>query len=166
MTRLLTLLCAALTATAPAVASDVQPASAPASTPASAATPVPANDIVARAAREPGAVLTPSGMVFQVLREGHGVMPLLTDYVRVHYVGTFPDGREFDSSIRRGVPAVFGLTRVIKCWTEGLQRIKVGGKARLTCPPAVAYGDRGAGNVIPPNATLIFEVELLAIRGL
>lgn len=166
MTRLLTLLCAALTATAPAVASDVQPARAPASTPASAATPVPANDIVARAAREPGAVLTPSGMVFQVLREGHGVMPLLTDYVRVHYVGTFPDGREFDSSIRRGVPAVFGLTRVIKCWTEGLQRIKVGGKARLTCPPAVAYGDRGAGNVIPPNTTLIFEVELLAIRGL
>lgn len=166
MSRLITLLTAVLAASAPAVASDVQPASAAASTPVSAAAPVPANDIVARAAREPGAVLTPSGMVYQVLREGHGVMPVATDFVRVHYVGTFPDGREFDSSVRRGVPAEFGLRRVIKCWTEGVQRIKVGGKARLTCPPAVAYGDRGAGNVIPPNATLIFEVELLGIRGL
>jgi FKBP-type peptidyl-prolyl cis-trans isomerase FkpA len=85
--------------------------------------------------------------------------------VRVHYRGTLPDGKEFDSSYARGKPAEFPLDRVIRCWTEGLQRLKVGGKARLTCPPGIAYGDRGAGGVIPPNATLHFEVELLGIVG-
>jgi FKBP-type peptidyl-prolyl cis-trans isomerase FkpA len=85
--------------------------------------------------------------------------------VRVHYRGTLPDGKEFDSSYARNQPAEFPLNRVIKCWTEGVQRIKVGGKARLTCPPGIAYGERGAGGVIPPNATLLFEVELLGIVG-
>ena len=88
-----------------------------------------------------------------------------TDVVRVHYRGTFMDGREFDSSYQRGRPAEFALNRVIKCWTEGVQLMKVGGKAKLTCPPAIAYGARGAGGVIPPNATLQFEVELIAIAS-
>ena len=83
--------------------------------------------------------------------------------VKVHYRGTLPDGTEFDSSYKRGQPAAFPLGGVIPCWTEGVQRIKVGGKARLTCPSAIAYGPRGAGGVIPPNATLHFEVELLDI---
>ena len=88
------------------------------------------------------------------------------DTVRVHYRGSFPDGREFDSSYTRGKPATFPLDRVIKCWTEGLQRMKVGGQARLTCPAAIAYGERGAGGgAIPPNAVLLFDVELLGIDG-
>jgi FKBP-type peptidyl-prolyl cis-trans isomerase FkpA len=121
-------------------------------------------DALARAAAEPGAVVTPSGLVYRPLAEGKGASPTATDTVRVHYRGTLPDGTEFDSSIKRGQPSSFPLNRVIKCWTEGVQRMKVGGKARLTCPAAIAYGERGAGNVIPPNATLVFEVELLAIN--
>ena len=108
-------------------------------------------------------VTTSSGLVYQSLKEGQGAHPTATDVVRVHYRGTFPDGREFDSSYQRGKPIEFPLQRVIKCWTEGVQRMKVGGKARLTCPSAIAYGDKGAGNVIPPGATLHFEVELLGI---
>lgn len=108
-------------------------------------------------------VTTPSGLVFQSLKEGAGAAPAASNVVRVHYKGTFPDGREFDSSYSRGQPAEFPLNRVIKCWTEGVQRMKVGGKARLTCPPAIAYGERGAGRTIPPNATLQFEIELLGI---
>ncbi|MEY8879747.1 MAG: FKBP-type peptidyl-prolyl cis-trans isomerase, partial [Leptothrix sp. (in: b-proteobacteria)] len=88
-----------------------------------------------------------------------------TDQVRVHYRGTLPNGTEFDSSYKRGQPATFPLNRVIPCWTEGLQKMKVGGKARLTCPPGIAYGAAGAGGVIPPNATLHFEVELLGVNG-
>jgi FKBP-type peptidyl-prolyl cis-trans isomerase FkpA len=117
------------------------------------------------AATEGRAVTTDSGLVYQSLREGNGSSPLATDVVRVHYRGTFPDGREFDSSYQRGQPTEFPLNRVIRCWTEGVQRMKVGGKARLTCPAAIAYGERGAGGVIPPNATLNFEIELLAIVG-
>ena len=124
------------------------------------------NDVLAKAAAEPGAQVTPSGLVFRSLKEGAGASPIATDVVKVHYRGTLPDGREFDSSIKRGQPASFPLNRVIKCWTEGVQRIKVGGKAKLTCPAAIAYGDRGAGGgEIPPNATLLFEVELLGING-
>jgi len=122
-------------------------------------------DIAAKAAKEPGAEVTPSGLVYRALKEGSGPSPQATDKVRVHYRGTFPDGKEFDSSYSRGQPAEFALDRVIKCWTEGVQRLKVGGKAKLTCPPAIAYGERGAGGVIPPNATLQFEVELLSIAG-
>jgi FKBP-type peptidyl-prolyl cis-trans isomerase FkpA len=122
-------------------------------------------DAAAAAAKEPGAVVTPSGLVFRSLQDGSGPSPAAGDTVKVNYRGTFPDGREFDSSYKRGQPIEFPLDRVIKCWTEGVQRMKVGGKARLTCPPAIAYGERGAGNVVPPNATLIFEVELLGIKG-
>lgn len=117
----------------------------------------------AAAAKEPGAVVAPSGLVFRSLKDGTGASPAATDVVRVHYKGMFPDGREFDSSYGRGQPTEFPLNRVIKCWTEGVQHIKVGGKAKLTCPPSIAYGARGAGNVIPPNATLLFEIELLDI---
>jgi FKBP-type peptidyl-prolyl cis-trans isomerase FkpA len=120
-------------------------------------------DPLKAAAAEAGAVVTDSGLVFRSLKDGSGPTPAAGDTVRVHYRGTLPDGKEFDSSIKRGQPAEFPLNRVIKCWTEGVQRIKVGGKAKLTCPPAIAYGERGAGGVIPPNATLLFEVELLGI---
>lgn len=120
---------------------------------------------LATAAKEAGAVVTPSGLVYRSLKDGSGASPGPTDTVKVHYRGTFPDGREFDSSFKRGVPIEFGLNQVIKCWTEGVQRMKVGGKAKLSCPATIAYGERGAGGVIPPNATLQFEVELLAING-
>jgi len=121
--------------------------------------------VAAAAAKEAGAVVTPSGLVYRALKDGTGAGPAATDTVKVHYKGSFPDGKEFDSSYARGEPAEFPLNRVIKCWTEGLQRMKVGGKAKLTCPSAIASGERGAGGVIPPNATLLFEVELLGIVG-
>ncbi|MCU0925265.1 MAG: FKBP-type peptidyl-prolyl cis-trans isomerase [Hydrogenophaga sp.] len=117
------------------------------------------------AAKEPGALVTASGLVFRSLKDGAGAAPGANDTVKVHYKGTFPDGKEFDSSYSRGTPIEFPLNRVIPCWTEGVQRIKVGGKAKLTCPSSIAYGARGAGGVIPPNATLVFEVELLGING-
>jgi FKBP-type peptidyl-prolyl cis-trans isomerase FkpA len=117
------------------------------------------------AAKEPGAVVTSSGLVYRALKEGSGASPKASDAVKVHYRGTFPDGREFDSSYKRGEPISFPLSGVIPCWTEGVQRMKVGGKAKLTCPPQIAYGARGAAGVIPPNATLLFEVELLGING-
>jgi FKBP-type peptidyl-prolyl cis-trans isomerase FkpA len=121
--------------------------------------------VVAAAAKEPGAVVKPSGLVFLSQRDGSGASPGPTDTVRVNYRGTFPDGREFDSSYKRGQAIEFPLNGVIKCWTEGVQLMKVGGKARLTCPSGLAYGERGAGSVVPPNATLVFEVELLGIKG-
>ncbi len=108
-------------------------------------------------------VTTATGLVYQELVAGTGEQPTAADKVRVHYVGTFADGREFDSSVSRGQPAEFPLGRVIKCWTEGVQRMKVGGKARLTCPASIAYGEKGAGGVIPPGATLYFDVELLGV---
>ena len=117
------------------------------------------------AAKEPGAVVTASGLVFRSLKDGTGDSPKASDKVKVNYRGTFPDGKEFDSSYKRNEPIVFGLNQVIKCWTEGVQRMKVGGKAKMTCPATIAYGERGAGGVIPPNATLLFEVELLGING-
>jgi len=119
----------------------------------------------AAAAKEPGAVVTASGLVYRSLKDGSGASPAASDRVKVHYRGTFPDGREFDSSYKRNEAIEFPLSGVIKCWTEGVQRMKVGGKAKLTCPASIAYGERGAGGVIPPNATLLFEVELLAING-
>lgn len=123
------------------------------------------NAVADAAAKEPGAVTTTSGLVFRSLQDGNGVSPTASDRVKVHYKGTFPDGREFDSSYKRGTPIEFPLNGVIPCWTEGVQRMKVGGKAKLTCPPQIAYGSRGAGGVIPPNATLQFEVELLGINS-
>ena len=123
------------------------------------------NDVAQVAAKEPGAKVTASGLVFRSLQDGQGASPVATDKVKVHYRGTFPDGKEFDSSFKRNQPIDFPLNAVIPCWTEGVQLMKVGGKAKLTCPPAIAYGARGAGGVIPPNATLQFEVELIAIAG-
>ncbi len=125
-----------------------------------------AQDAVAAAsAKEAGAVVAASGLVYRALKDGTGASPTASDKVKVHYRGTFPDGKEFDSSYKRGEPIEFALNGVIPCWTEGVQRMKVGGKAKLTCPSAIAYGARGAGGVIPPNATLLFEVELLGING-
>jgi FKBP-type peptidyl-prolyl cis-trans isomerase FkpA len=108
-------------------------------------------------------VTTASGLVYQSLGEGAGAPPKATDTVKVRYRGTFADGREFDSAMNE--PVEFPLNRVIKCWTEGVQMMKPGGRAKLTCPPQIAYGEQGAGGgVIPPNATLLFEVELLEVR--
>jgi FKBP-type peptidyl-prolyl cis-trans isomerase FkpA len=120
-------------------------------------------DLAATAAKEKGALVTPSGLVYRSLREGKGASPTAADVVKVHYRGTLANGTEFDSSYKRNEPAQFPLGGVIPCWTEGVQRMKIGGKAQLVCPPAIAYGERGAGGVIPPNATLKFEVELLEI---
>jgi FKBP-type peptidyl-prolyl cis-trans isomerase FkpA len=104
------------------------------------------------------------GLTYKSVREGTGASPTAADSVRVHYRGTLMDGTEFDSSYKRGQPATFPLNRVIPCWTQGVQRMKVGGKAELVCPPGLAYGERGAGGTIPPNATLRFEIELLDIN--
>ena len=120
--------------------------------------------LVACAAPAQGPVTTKSGLVYKSIKEGTGAAPAATDTVKVHYRGTFQDGKEFDSSYKRGEPTEFPLNRVIPCWTEGVQRMKPGGKARLTCPPAIAYGARGAGGVIPPNATLNFEIELVSVK--
>jgi FKBP-type peptidyl-prolyl cis-trans isomerase FkpA len=115
-------------------------------------------------AAEPKPTQTASGIGIKMLKEGTGASPKASDTVKVHYRGTLADGKEFDSSYKRGEPTSFPLNRVIPCWTEGIQLLKVGGKATLTCPPNLAYGSRGAGGVIPPNATLTFDVELLAIE--
>jgi FKBP-type peptidyl-prolyl cis-trans isomerase FkpA len=117
---------------------------------------------VAGEAAEEGAVLDELGYVYRELTAGDGASPSADDTVRVHYRGTLIDGTEFDSSYSRGEPAEFPLRRVVRCWTEGIQRMKVGGKARLVCPASLAYGDRGRPS-IPPGATLIFEIELLGI---
>ena len=116
-----------------------------------------------KAATEKGATKTPSGLIFTTTKAGNGVSPKPTDKVKVHYTGTLIDGTVFDSSVQRNEPATFQLNQVIPCWTEGVQLMKVGGKARLVCPSAIAYGDRGAPPKIKPGATLIFEVELLDI---
>jgi len=122
-----------------------------------------------KAEHEPGAVKTPSGLVFLELRPGMGEAPQATDTVKAHYRGTLIDGTEFDSSLKRPQPVQFQLKGVIPCWTEGLQKMKVGGKARLSCPSSIAYGDRGQPSrdrrrpSIPGGATLIFEVELFEI---
>jgi FKBP-type peptidyl-prolyl cis-trans isomerase FkpA len=116
------------------------------------------------AAKETGAVKTASGLVYRTIAPGHGPSPKATDKVSVHYTGTLTNGKVFDSSVQRGQPAEFQLNQVIPCWSEGVQRMKVGEKARLVCPPELAYGDRGAGPDIGPGATLVFDVELLAIK--
>jgi len=132
--------------------------------PAAALAQAAPDKALAAAAKEPGAKVTPSGLVILMVKEGNGTQPTASSTVRVHYRGMFPDGREFDSSYSRGEPIEFPLSGVIKCWTEGVALMKVGGAARLTCPSSIAYGARGAGGVIPPNATLVFEVALLGVR--
>jgi FKBP-type peptidyl-prolyl cis-trans isomerase FklB len=111
-----------------------------------------------------GVVTLPSGLQIQVLKEGTGGTPKLEDTVTTHYHGTLIDGTVFDSSVERGEPATFPVGGVIRGWTEALQRMKVGGKYRLFIPSELAYGPRGAGGVIGPNAVLIFEIELLGIK--
>ncbi|MEL7059094.1 MAG: FKBP-type peptidyl-prolyl cis-trans isomerase [Acidobacteriota bacterium] len=118
----------------------------------------------AEAAKE-GVVVTDTGLIYTELVAGDGPSPAATDTVKVHYHGTLRDGTVFDSSVDRGQPATFPLNRVIACWTEGVQRMKVGGKAVLVCPSEIAYGERGAGAQIGPGAALKFEVELLEIVG-
>ena len=105
-----------------------------------------------------------SGLIMTTLKPGTGEKPKATSKVTVHYHGTLGDGTVFDSSVKRGEPATFPLNGVIKCWTEGLQLMQAGGKSRLVCPADLAYGDRGAGAMIPPATALIFEVELLKVE--
>lgn len=106
----------------------------------------------------------PSGVIVTHLKPGTGASPAASSMVRVHYRGTLANGSEFDSSYRRNEPIAFPLQGVIPCWTQGVQKLKVGGKAKLTCPADTAYGARGIPGVIPPNSVLTFEVELLAIE--
>lgn len=117
-----------------------------------------------KAAGEAGATKLPSGLVYKSITEGTGATPGPTDIVKAHYHGTLTDGTVFDSSVKRGQPLEFSLSGVIPCWTEGVQKMKVGGKARLLCPSDVAYGDRG-NEAIPGGAALIFEIELLEIEA-
>jgi len=119
---------------------------------------------VALAQTAPVTTTTSSGVVYESMVDGTGIGPKPGDTVRVHYRGIAPDGKELDSSYKRGEPADFPLKRVIPCWREGLQLMKIGGKAKLTCPPATTYGMRGSTSLIPSNETLQFEIELLDVR--
>lgn len=121
-------------------------------------------EFLEKAAMEKGAVKTDSGLILISLNEGSGAAPGPADTVKVNYRGTLPDGKEFDSSYKRGQPGEFRLDGVIKCWKEGLQKMKPGGKARLVCPATLAYGDTGVNNVIMPGSPLAFEVELLEVK--
>jgi FKBP-type peptidyl-prolyl cis-trans isomerase FkpA len=124
-----------------------------------------AKPFLENAAKEKGAVKTASGLIYKEIKAGTGAQPKPTDIVKVHYVGTLIDGKEFDSSIKRGQPAELPLNQVFPCWTEGIPMMKVGGKAKLVCPSETAYGDNGRPPVIPGGATLIFEVELLDTKA-
>jgi FKBP-type peptidyl-prolyl cis-trans isomerase FkpA len=122
-----------------------------------------AGAFIAEKAKEPGAQRSASGMIYIPVKEGAGANPTASSTVKVHYHGTLRDGTVFDSSVQRGQPISFPLNGVIPCWTEGVQKMKVGGKAKLVCPSDTAYGDQGSGP-IPGGATLVFEVELLEIE--
>ena len=119
---------------------------------------------VEKTLKEKGTTKTASGLVYQELKPGSGDAPKATDTVKVNYRGTLIDGTEFDSSYKRNQPATFPLSGVIKCWTEGVQLMKPGGKSKLICPSDIAYGDRGSPPLIKPGATLVFEVELLSVE--
>ena len=121
-------------------------------------------EFLEKAAKEKGAKKTESGLVYQDITPGTGDQPKATDTVKVNYRGTLTDGTEFDSSYKRNQPATFPLSGVIKCWTEGVQLMKVGGKAKFVCPSDIAYGDRGSPPLIKPGSTLAFEIELLGIE--
>ncbi len=113
--------------------------------------------------KKEGVTTTESGLQIETVTKGEGAKPKAEDIVTVHYTGTLIDGKEFDSSVKRGQPANFPLNGVIKGWTEGLQLMNVGGKYKLVVPPELAYGANGAGQLIGPNATLVFEIELISI---
>ena len=119
--------------------------------------------LAATAAQAGAPEKTASGLVYESLKDGTGAQASPEATVQVHYRGTLTNGTEFDSSYKRGQPATFPLNRVIPCWTEGVSKMKEGGKAKLTCPPNIAYGAQGAGAAVPPNATLTFEVELIKV---
>ena len=119
--------------------------------------------LAATAAQAATAEKTASGLIYESLKDGTGAQATPAATVQVHYRGTLADGTEFDSSHKRGQPATFPLSRVIPCWTEGVSKMKEGGKAKLICPPNIAYGAQGAGAAVPPNATLTFEVELIKV---
>jgi FKBP-type peptidyl-prolyl cis-trans isomerase FkpA len=116
-----------------------------------------------KAAAEPGAIKTASGLVYRELKPGAGASPTAADTVTVQYRGTLTDGTEFDSSYKRNEPLKFPLKGVIPCWTEGVQKMKVGGKSKLVCPSDIAYGPQGSPPAIPGGATLQFEIELLGV---
>ena len=116
-------------------------------------------------AQNPGVKVMPSGLQFEIIESGEGRSPSATSTVVTHYHGTFVNGDVFDSSVDRGAPAEFPVNRVIAGWTEALQMMKEGDKWRLVLPPEIAYGERGAGGLIPPNTVLVFEVELIEVRG-
>lgn len=124
-----------------------------------------AQQFLAAAAKEKGVQRTSSGLLYEQIKPGTGESPTATDRVKVHYHGTLQDGTVFDSSVQRNRPATFNVNQVIKCWTEGVQMMKVGGKSRLICPSHLAYGDRGSLPKIKPGAALVFEVELLDIEN-
>jgi FKBP-type peptidyl-prolyl cis-trans isomerase len=115
--------------------------------------------------KNPAVKSTPSGLHYEVVAEGKGAKPKPSDVVKVHYTGKLTDGTVFDSSVQRGEPAEFPLGGVIAGWTEGLQLVAPGGKLKLYIPSELGYGEQGAGGMIPPNATLVFDVELLEIKG-
>ena len=123
-----------------------------------------AKPFLEKAAKEAGVKKTASGLIYKEIKAGTGAQPKATDLVKVHYVGTLIDGKEFDSSVKRGQPAELPLSQVFPCWTEGVSMMKVGGKSKLICPSEIAYGDRGRPPVIPGGATLVFEVELLDVK--
>ncbi len=124
-----------------------------------------AKPFLEKAAKEAGVKKTASGLIYKEIKAGTGAQAKATDIVKVHYVGTLIDGKEFDSSVKRGQPAELPLSQVFPCWTEGVSMMKVGGKSKLICPSEIAYGDRGRPPVIPGGATLVFEVELLDVKN-
>ena len=124
-----------------------------------------AKPFLEKAAAEKGAQKTASGLIYTEIKPGSGAQPKASNTVKVHYTGTLIDGKEFDSSVKRGQPVEFPLGQVIPCWTEGVGMMKVGGKAKLVCPSNIAYGDQGRPPTIPGGATLIFEVELLDVKA-
>ncbi len=120
---------------------------------------------LAKVAAEPGAKKTESGAILKTIKEGNGATPKITDMVKVHYQGTLIDGTVFDSSAKQGEPATLRVNEMSKCWVEGMQQIKVGGKSKLVCPSTLAYRDKGLPPLIKPGATLVFEIELLEIMA-
>ena len=119
--------------------------------------------VLAENKKKPGVITLPSGLQYEIMKKGEGAIPKATDKVKVHYHGTTTNGKVFDSSVDRGTPAEFGVTQVIAGWVEALQLMPVGSKWKLTIPENLAYGERGAGENIPPFSTLVFEVEILEI---